>query len=81
MTDREELELYAKQLDAISEQIMRVHPIGLVKHIGRLEVAEAVKQVVERMMEGEADQLKCEYNDVRYVIEDAIEKALEETQK
>lgn len=37
---------YAKELDALSECISQHHPIGKVKHIGRMEVVQAVREVI-----------------------------------
>ena len=44
--ERELGPVYAVQLERAAESLQSVHPIGKVKHIGRLEVARAVKDIV-----------------------------------
>ena len=43
--ERENGERYAAELDAAAEILQRVHPIGKVKGIGRLEVVAALEEL------------------------------------
>jgi hypothetical protein len=45
---RHSLRLYEKQLDEICELLTKYHPIGAVKHIGRLEAADALREMIEK---------------------------------
>ena len=44
--ERELGDVYARELEVIAALIEGVHPIGEVKAIGRLEVAQAVEDIV-----------------------------------
>jgi hypothetical protein len=44
--EREMGERYVAELDAAAELLQRVHYIGLVKAIGRLEVVKALEDIV-----------------------------------
>ena len=44
--ERELGPVYAVQLERAARSLQAVHPIGKVKHIGRLEVARAVEDLV-----------------------------------
>jgi hypothetical protein len=45
--ERENGERYAAELDAAAEILQRVHPIGKVKGIGRLEVVAALEELFD----------------------------------
>lgn len=42
---------YGTELDACAEILQKVHPVGKVKAIGRLEVAEALRQVLTKWID------------------------------
>ena len=53
--DRSIAERYAAELDAAAEILQRVHPIGKVKAIGRLEVVAALEDLFPQPTTVEAE--------------------------
>lgn len=53
--ERENGERYAAELDKCAEMLAKVHPIGQVKAIGRLEVTAALREVIDA---GDGERVK-----------------------